>query len=157
MVRSFVNDMLVPPLALLMGDRVVNLFLLIRRGRSGRVPQSVEEAAGDGAITVNYGRFLHQVLNFFTVGCAVFYLLRVVKAFFKWRIDMPQDKRTCPHCLSEIPVQAGRCAYCTQVLPPLDHSASDAAHVDRSLITAPSTPVTPWTPLLPTSLASHDK
>lgn len=76
MIRSFVNDILVPPLAFLFGDRVVNLLVVLRCGKHGTRPQSVEDAYVQGSITLNYGRFIHQVVNFFTVGASVYYLLK---------------------------------------------------------------------------------
>ena len=81
MIRSFVNDILVPPLALIFGDRIVNLMFVLRRGRSGHRPQSVEEAYAMGAITINYGRFIHQIMNFFTVGAAVYYFLKGISCY----------------------------------------------------------------------------
>ncbi|KAL2918586.1 hypothetical protein HK105_201987 [Polyrhizophydium stewartii] len=118
LLRSFVNDVLIPPLGLVVGDRIVNLFILLRRGRSGNIPRSPEAAQSDGAVTINYGKFVQQLLNFLTVGVSVFYFLRAMKAFFQWHIEMPRDKRNCPFCLSEIPAAASRCAFCTQAVTP---------------------------------------
>ncbi|KAJ3092605.1 hypothetical protein HDU96_002666 [Phlyctochytrium bullatum] len=117
-VRSFVNDLFVPPIAAMFGDRVVNKFLVLRRGRTkGKSYKTVEEALADGAITLNYGRFVHQSINFLIVGLSVYWFLRVLKNFFEWRIDT-HDRRPCPKCLSEIPKKAERCAFCAYDVPP---------------------------------------
>jgi large conductance mechanosensitive channel len=76
-IRSFVNDMLVPPIAYLSGGFVVNRFYILKPGRTkGHRLGSLEDAVADGAITLNYGRFGHQSLNFLTVGVATYFLLK---------------------------------------------------------------------------------
>ncbi|KAJ3098944.1 hypothetical protein HDU97_003581 [Phlyctochytrium planicorne] len=133
-VRSFVNDLFVPPIAVIAGDRVVNKFLILKPGRTkGKRFKTVEEAMADGAITLNYGRFVHQSINFLAVGLSVYWFLRglalrsflshlanvpaALKTFFEWRIDL-HDRRPCPKCLSDIPKKAERCAFCAFDLPP---------------------------------------
>ncbi|KAJ3219629.1 heme binding [Dinochytrium kinnereticum] len=116
-VRSFVNDLFVPPIAAIAGDRVSNKFLVLRQGRTkGKKFKTVEEAFADGAITLNYGRFVHQSINFLAVGLSVYWFLRVLKNFFEWRAD-PHDRRPCPKCLSDIPKKAERCAFCGSDIP----------------------------------------
>jgi large conductance mechanosensitive channel len=75
--------------------------------------------------TFRYGHFLNALLAFLTVAAVVFFLvLKPVNALMARRkVDTPTDKktRTCPECLSDIPVAATRCAFCTtRVRPPLD-------------------------------------
>ena len=75
--------------------------------------------------TFRYGHFLNALLAFLTVSAVVFFLvLKPVNALMARRkVDTPTDKRTrsCPECLSDIPVAATRCAFCTtRVGPPLD-------------------------------------
>ncbi|KAJ3326695.1 hypothetical protein HDU76_012720 [Blyttiomyces sp. JEL0837] len=118
-IRSFVNDLLVPPVAFVFGDRVMHKFVLLKHGRTpGMRYKTVEEALADGAITLNYGRFGHQSFNFFIVGLSVYYLLRALKTFFEWRISLTHTKK-CLFCISDIHVDATRCAFCTAAVAPV--------------------------------------
>jgi large conductance mechanosensitive channel len=64
-----------------------------------------------------YGHFLNAVLSFVTIAAAVFFLVvRPVNALMARRKTEPpidETTRSCPECLSEIPVAARRCAFCT--------------------------------------------
>ncbi|TPX33212.1 hypothetical protein SmJEL517_g03894 [Synchytrium microbalum] len=114
MVRSFVNDILIPPLlCALPGAQTLNdRFVVIRPGKSGaKTYSNLQNAIKDGAITINYGRFAQETISFFTVAVALFQLLHVLSAFFKWNLSF--DDRDCPYCLSVIPNRATRCRHCT--------------------------------------------
>ena len=64
-----------------------------------------------------YGHFINQVLSFAIIAAAVFFLVVVpVNALIaRSRKEPPADPTTrkCPECLSEIPLEARRCAFCT--------------------------------------------
>jgi large conductance mechanosensitive channel len=64
-----------------------------------------------------YGHFLNAVIAFVTVAAAIFFLVvKPVNALMaRRRTEPPVDEtvRQCPECLSEIPVAARRCAFCT--------------------------------------------
>ena len=75
--------------------------------------------------TFRYGHFLNALLAFLMVAAVVFFLvLKPVNSLMARRkVDTPADMRTrsCPECLSDIPVAASRCAFCTcRVGPPLN-------------------------------------
>ncbi|HWO43461.1 MAG TPA: large conductance mechanosensitive channel protein MscL [Candidatus Eisenbacteria bacterium] len=113
-VTSFVEDILMPPVGLLLG-RVdfSNLFISL----SGQDYPSLAAAKAAGAATLNYGVFLNNVLNFLIIGFAIFLLVREIN-----RLQRPQpapspETRSCPYCLSAIPMKATRCAHCTAELP----------------------------------------
>jgi len=65
-----------------------------------------------------YGAFLNALITFVVIAAVVFYLVvRPVNALMaRYKTEPPVDEtvRQCPHCLSEIPVAASRCAFCTQ-------------------------------------------
>ena len=76
-VSSFVNDILMPPIGLLLGGvDFSNLFIDLSGG--GYATLSAAQEAG--AATLNYGLFLNAVINFLIVAFAVFLVLRAVKA-----------------------------------------------------------------------------
>ena len=70
--------------------------------------------------TFRYGHFLNALLAFLTVAAVVFFLvLKPVNALMARRkVDTPTDKttRTCPECLSDIPLAAKRCSHCAQLV-----------------------------------------
>jgi len=111
-VTSFVNDILMPPIGLLLG-RVdfSNLFINL----SGQAYPSLADAKKAGAATINYGLFANTVLDFIIVAFAIFLLIRQVNRFAKKPETAPTTK-DCPYCCSKIPIPAVRCAHCTSSL-----------------------------------------
>lgn len=67
-----------------------------------------------------YGSFLNAVIAFLTVAAAIYYLVVVPIEKLEERIHGPKQAgtRECPECISEVPVAAKRCAFCTSTLPP---------------------------------------
>ena len=111
-VTSFVNDILMPLVGLLLG-RVdfTNLFLnLTPEKYSG---PSLAEAKKAGAATLNYGLFINNILNFLIVAFAVFL---VVKQANRSKKPAEVTGKSCPFCLKEIPLKATKCAFCTSAL-----------------------------------------
>lgn len=106
-VTSFVEDILMPPLGLLLG-RVdfSNLFFSL----TGKHFDTLAAAKTAGAPTINYGLFLNHVLNFVIVAFAIFLLVRQVN---RLKRPVAATTRECPFCLSQIPMQAVKCAHCT--------------------------------------------
>ena len=113
-VTSLVDDMLMPPLGLILGGvDFKDLFVDL----SGRGFATLAEAQAAGAPTLRYGLFLNALVNFLIIAFSVFLLLRwVVSRMFPAPAAAPVT-RDCPFCLSAIPIQARRCAHCTAELP----------------------------------------
>ena len=112
-VTSFVNDMLMPPIGLLLG-RVdfSNLFINLK----GNYP-SVAAAKAAGAATLNYGMFMNTEINFLIVAFAIFLLLRYVNRLFPKPKPAPAPAvKDCRFCFTSIPAQATRCPHCTSDL-----------------------------------------
>jgi large conductance mechanosensitive channel len=67
-----------------------------------------------------YGAFLNAVISFVVIAAVLFYLvIKPVNALMARRKTGPPEAATtreCPECLSEIPVAARRCAFCTTVV-----------------------------------------
>jgi len=114
-VKSFVDDVLMPPLGLLMGGvDFADLFVSL----SGREYPSLAAAQAAGAPTLNYGRFINNVISFLIVAFAVFLLVRSYNRLREQRESVPAapTDRECPFCRFKIPVAASRCAHCTSEL-----------------------------------------
>jgi len=111
-VSSFVADVLMPPIGLLLGKvDFSNLFINL----SGQSYPSVDAAKAAGAATMNYGMFLNTVIDFLIVAFAIFLLIKQVNRFTAKQEEAPATPTTkdCPRCLSQIPIKATRCAHCT--------------------------------------------
>lgn len=71
---------------------------------------------------IRYGAFITVTITFLlTMAAVFFFIVKPINALTA-RIAAPTesgepDQRECPHCLSEVPVQASRCRYCTSDLP----------------------------------------
>ena len=111
-VTSFVNDVLMPPIGLLLGGTdFSSLFINL----SGKPYATLVEAKAAGAATIRYGLFLNTVLDFVIVALAIFLLIRQVNRMTRKPAEAPAAPTTkaCPYCLSSIPIKATRCSHCT--------------------------------------------
>ena len=115
-VTSFVNDILMPPIGLLLGGvDFTNLFITL----DGKAYESIEAAKAAGAATINYGLFLNTVIDFLIVAFFIFLVLRSVNKSKKPApAPAPAEPTTkeCPHCFTTIPIKATRCPNCTSQL-----------------------------------------
>lgn len=111
-VTSFVSDILMPVIGLLLG-RVdfSNLFINL----SATHYDTIAAAKAAGAPTLNYGLFLNGVIDFIIIGFAIFMIVRVVN-----KLQPPPVVETvtkeCSFCCSTIPIKASRCPQCTSAL-----------------------------------------
>lgn len=116
-VASFVEDVLMPPLGLLLGKvDFSNLFLSL----SGKSFETLAAAKAAGAPTLNYGVFLNVCINLVIVAFAIFLLVRAVnrlKREEKAPAAAPTTK-ACPQCLMDVPLAAKKCGHCTSQLSP---------------------------------------
>jgi len=113
-VTSFVGDVLMPPIGLLLGKvDFSNLFVNL----SGIVYPTVAAAKAAGAPTLNYGAFMQAIVDFLFVAFAIFLFIRQINKAFP-RPAPAATTRPCPLCLSAIPLKATRCAHCTSEIKP---------------------------------------
>ncbi|MDD3294585.1 MAG: large conductance mechanosensitive channel protein MscL [Geobacteraceae bacterium] len=109
-VTSFVSDVLMPPIGLLMGKvDFSNLFIDL----SGAGYATLAEAKKAGAATINYGLFFNTVLDFIIVAFAIFLLIRQINRLKREPAPAAPDTKECPFCLSTVPLKAVRCPNCT--------------------------------------------
>lgn len=118
-VKSLVDDIIMPPIGLLLGGvDFSNLFILLKAGSPSESYASLADAQAAGAVTVNYGVFINAVISFLIVAFVMFLLIRGVNRLKREEEAPPAEPTTkeCPHCLSTIPIKATRCAHCTSEL-----------------------------------------
>ena len=109
-VTSFVEDILMPPIGLALGNvDFSNLFINL----SGKDYPSVAAAKAAGAATLNYGIFFNSILNFVIIAFAVFLLVRQINRMQSPAPAAAPSTKDCPYCLSAIPLKAMKCAHCT--------------------------------------------
>jgi large conductance mechanosensitive channel len=111
-VSSFVGDVLMPPIGMLLGGLdFSNLYLSL----SGTTFDSLAKAKEAGAPTLNYGVFLNTVIDFLIVAFAIFMVVKGMNRLKRQQEAPPPVPTTkdCPLCLSAIPIRATRCAHCT--------------------------------------------
>ncbi|HSC58323.1 MAG TPA: large-conductance mechanosensitive channel protein MscL [Gemmatimonadales bacterium] len=103
-VKSLVDDVLMPPLGALIGGVDFSSLTFTLR----------EASAGTPAVVIRYGVFLNTVVSFLIVAFAVFLLIRVMNRMLKHE-EAPAAPTTkdCPFCLTKVPLKATRCAACT--------------------------------------------
>jgi large conductance mechanosensitive channel len=116
-VNSLVNDILMPPIGLLLGNvDFSNLYWVMQEGSPGAPYASLTAAQEAGAVTLNYGVFINAVITFLIVAFAVFMLIRWVNRLKGPEPEAEVTTKECPHCLMEIPLGAHRCPHCTSEL-----------------------------------------
>ena len=115
-IKSLVDDVIMPPVGLLLGN--VDFSSLLWVLKEGKVPgpyPTVAAAKQAGAVTLNIGVFINTIINFLIVAAAIFMAVRTMNRLKKDEPAAP-DKKECPYCLSAIPIQASRCPHCTSEL-----------------------------------------
>ncbi|MEN8614270.1 large conductance mechanosensitive channel protein MscL [Dehalogenimonas sp. THU2] len=125
-VNSFVADVLMPPIGLLLGNvDFANLFIVLKEGATAAPYESLAAAQAAGAVTINYGVFISALTSFLIVAAAIFFLvvrpLNQIAARQKAReaaaaIPAEATTKDCPYCATSIPVKAKRCPNCTSAL-----------------------------------------
>ncbi len=109
-VSSFVKDVLMPPIGKLMGGvDFSNLFINLGDGAY----ETLAAAQEAGAATINYGVFINTVLDFLIVAFAIFMVIKVMNKLKTEEPPKAPDTKSCPQCLSDIPIAAKRCKFCT--------------------------------------------
>jgi len=113
-VTSFVGDLLMPPIGMLLGRAdFYTLFISL----TGQPYPTLAAAKAAGAPTLNYGAFLQAIVDFVIIAFAIFLLIRQVNRLFP-PVAAPVTTRPCPLCLSNIPLRATRCAHYTSEVKP---------------------------------------
>ena len=118
-VTSLVNDVIMPPIGLLLGGvDFANFFILLKEGAPAGPYAALADAQAAGAVTINYGAFINTVISFLIVAFVIFLLIRNINRMKREEEAPPAEPTTkeCPYCLSTIPINATRCPQCTSQL-----------------------------------------
>ncbi|HXG91365.1 MAG TPA: large conductance mechanosensitive channel protein MscL [Blastocatellia bacterium] len=109
-VTSLVNDVVMPPIGMLLGKVDFSTFFIPLRGN----PNTVEEAKALGIPVIKYGAFLNTVIEFLIIAFVIFLIVKAIN-----RMRREQEKpatKDCGYCFSKIPLKATRCPECTSEL-----------------------------------------
>jgi len=119
-VKSFVDDVLMPPIGLLLGNvDFANFFLVLKEGTKASGPYaSLAAAKAAGAVTLNWGTFINTIISFIIIAFAVFLIIKAINRMKREKEAPAAEAATkeCPFCFSTIPIQASRCPHCTSQL-----------------------------------------
>jgi large conductance mechanosensitive channel len=115
-IKSLVDDVIMPPIGLALGNvDFANLFFLLKAGPKAPPPYpTLADAHAAGAVTINYGQLVNNVVAFLIVAFAVFLIVKAAN-----RLKPPAaalSTKDCPYCRMPIPVAAVRCPHCTSDL-----------------------------------------
>jgi len=118
-VKSFVDDVMMPPLGLLVGDiDFQDIMLVLKEGSTPAPYETLAAAREAGAVTLNLGMFINAAVSFAIVAFAVFILVKGINRMKRAEEAAPAAPTTkaCPFCASSIPLAAKRCPLCTSQL-----------------------------------------
>lgn len=107
-VSSFVNDVIMPPIGMLLGGVDFSNLMITLKEAVGDVP----------AVAISYGKFVNTVIDFIIIAFAIFMVVKGMNKMKKKEEAPPAEPTTkeCPECLSTVPIKATRCAHCGIVL-----------------------------------------
>ncbi len=118
-VKSLVDDVIMPPVGLLLGGvDFSDLFITLKEGATAGPYATLVAAKEAGAVTLNAGLFVNSMISFLIVAFAVFMLIKGMNSLQKKEEEAPAEptEKECPHCFTSIPIKASRCPHCTSEL-----------------------------------------
>jgi large conductance mechanosensitive channel len=117
-VSSMVNDIVMPPMSFILKRVKFNDMFISLNGESY---QTLQQAKDAGAPTINYGNFITEAVNLVVLAFVLFLVIKQINKLRQRMQDIPQtvlpNSKSCPECLSDIPIKAKRCKFCTCVVP----------------------------------------
>ncbi|HXY34270.1 MAG TPA: large-conductance mechanosensitive channel protein MscL [Planctomycetaceae bacterium] len=101
-VTSLVNDVIMPPIGLALGNVDFSSLAWTLRAKAGDVP----------AVTVRYGVFINTIIDFLIVAFSIFIVIKQLNRLKRPEAPPEPTTKDCPRCLMSIPIQATRCGHC---------------------------------------------
>jgi large conductance mechanosensitive channel len=111
-ISSLVNDILMPPIGLLLGNVDFKELFVSLNGQSYPTLAAAKAAA---APVIAYGQFLNTVINFLIVALVIFMVVRAANKLQK-PAPVASTTKDCTYCFTPIPIPAKRCPNCTSQL-----------------------------------------
>lgn len=118
-IKSLVDDVIMPPIGMLLGNVDFSaLFVLLKEGTTPAPYNTLLEAKNAGAVTMNYGNFINNIITFLIIAFSVFLVIRGMNNLRRKKEEVPAAPTTkeCPYCYSAVPLKATRCPSCTSEL-----------------------------------------
>ena len=116
-VKSLVDDVIMPPIGLATGGvDFSDKYILLKEGTTAGPYSTMAAAKEAGAVTLNYGTFINNVLTFLIVALAVFILVRAVNRMYRKPAEATPETIPCPFCTMTVARAATRCPNCTSQL-----------------------------------------
>ncbi len=118
-VRSFVDDLIMPPIGFLIGEVDFREFFIVLGPEKY---DTLSEAQSAGVATISYGVFINALISFLITALAVFFLVKAVNVMRERREETPKVTKTtrpCPYCFVDISRKASRCPSCTSEVKPM--------------------------------------
>ncbi|GGI81636.1 large-conductance mechanosensitive channel protein MscL [Legionella impletisoli] len=106
LVSSLVNDVVMPPVGLLLGNVDFSNLAIILQNKTGTEPE----------ISIKYGQFLSVLIDFIILAFVIFLMVRQMNKLSQQKEKKPASIKTCPFCYSDIHIKAKRCPECTALL-----------------------------------------
>ena len=112
-VTSLVNDVIMPPIGMLLGGvNFSDLFITL----NGQSYASIVEAKAAGAPVIAYGSFINTIIEFLIVALALFFVIKGINKMKREKPPAEPNTKECPFCKESIPKEAVRCSHCTSDL-----------------------------------------
>lgn len=112
-VSSLVNDVIMPPIGLLLGGiNFADKFIAL----DGKTYANLAAAKAAAAPTINYGMFINVVIEFLIIAFVIFIMVKQINKMRRQPEAPPANTKGCPYCKETIPLAAVRCPHCTSDL-----------------------------------------
>src|SRR5450759_69843 len=113
-ITSVVNDIIMPPIGLLLGK--INFSDMFINLTPDKAATSLQAAKDLGAATINYGLFINTLINFLMLALGIFLVVKAANKMNRHAAKAAAGTKDCPRCFTAIPVKATRCPNCTSEL-----------------------------------------
>ncbi|KXS17288.1 hypothetical protein M427DRAFT_133448 [Gonapodya prolifera JEL478] len=145
LLSSFIEDIVLPPFEVLWGNYLGEFYVVLKPGRNGPPYDSLAEAQKDGAITENWGKFIHVLVNTIIITLVLAGLVGFFMRFQRAFSVKQSNFQTCTECTRPIPIRAKRCPFCTSYVrgkkkmqPAEKNTANEKAQADQDEAKVPN-------------------